>query len=233
MRALRPAIVLLLVVAFAPRAGAQEPVGPVPEAPEDEVAGAAEAEVPAPPRPVELRPATVRFRADAPGVRVHYLPDPVLDDASGGGLRVRLPAPSRYDLLCETPCDVQLPQSHYGLAFARDDGLLVRSPEPFGVDGHTGVRVDWADRSAERTAGLLALAIGVPVGLAAGALAIGLDLGTGGDGVAAGVGGAIGSAIVVGSVLAGVILSLSEDGASFSVTPLPDDRSGLFSEQWR
>ncbi|HJL18089.1 MAG TPA: hypothetical protein RMH99_20665, partial [Sandaracinaceae bacterium LLY-WYZ-13_1] len=153
-RPLLAALLLLLALPAAARAQDNE----IPIAPPDPPPPSA---APSRPPPVRLRPVTVAFRANAPGVRVHYLPDPVLEDTPAGGVRVRRAAPPRYSLLCEAPCDVELPQSHFGLAFSRgEDGRLIRSIEPFGVDGRTGVRVRWDDRAGERLAGLLTLAIG-------------------------------------------------------------------------
>ena len=92
----------------------------------------AESEVPDPPS-VELRPAQVRFRSAIEGLRVRYMQDPLLDEASDG-LVVRVGAPSRYVELCATPCDVDLPQTHLGLAVQRGDHLH-RFTRPLGVDG--------------------------------------------------------------------------------------------------
>lgn len=180
-----------------------------------------------PEAPVELRPASVRFRANLEGVHVRYLQDPVLEDTARG-LAVR-PAPvGRYAELCVAPCDVELPQTHLALAAARGD-TVHRFTEPLGVDGPTGVRIDWDDRSGLRLAGWITLIAGSVVGLAVG----GLSLGLASDDVALAGGTATGAAVIGGSVVVGLVLALMEDGARVRVRPLPADGSELFSAEWR
>lgn len=186
--------------------------------------------IPQPPAPVELRPATVRFRGNLEGLRVHYLADPILDDDEGG-LVIRRVAEARYLHLCDTPCDRELPQGHFGLAVGRGE-RLVRFLEPLGVDGPTGVRLLWDDRAGVRLAGLLTLATGTPIGLGVALLPLAVEAAGSGFGDASVAGLAVGSALVVASVVIAVLLALSEDGASFSATPLPADASGLFSSDW-
>lgn len=188
--------------------------------------------VPDPPPPVELRPATVHFVADADGVAVHYLGDPVLEDTSSGGVAVRRVEPSRYTLLCEAPCSRELPQTHLGLAFSRGD-VFLRDPDPLGVDGPAEVRIAWHDRSLERLAGILALSIGAPLGIALGVASTVVELGFGPPGIASAVGLSVGGAILIAAVVVGVYFVLSEDGADFRVTPLPDGGAAVFSEEWR
>lgn len=182
--------------------------------------------------PVELRPATVRFRSDAPRVRVHYLTDPPLDEDGQGGLRVRIAEPHRYALLCDAPCDRELPRTHFALAFSRDGGPLARTPDPFGVDGHTGVRIRWNDAGGLRTAGLWTLAVGIPAGLLLAILPITIDRASGGDdqeGVYAALGA--GAVVAFASIAVGIPLFGAGDSATFSVVPLPDDQH-LFSSEW-
>ncbi|MCA9604661.1 MAG: hypothetical protein KC619_03640 [Myxococcales bacterium] len=176
---------------------------------------------------VELRPATVRFRASLEGVHVLYMQDPVLED-SPRGLAVR-PAPiGRYAELCVAPCDVELPQTHLALA-ARFGEHAQRFAEPLGVDGPTGVRIAWDDRTELRIAGVITLIAGSVVGLAVGGLSLGLAT----DDVALAGGAATGSALIGGSVVVGLVLALMDDGARVTVTPLPDDGGALFSSEWR
>ncbi|MCB9596139.1 MAG: hypothetical protein H6719_25680 [Sandaracinaceae bacterium] len=190
-------------------------------------APAAAQEVPDPPAPVDLAPATVRFRANVPDLQVLYMQDPVLDD-SGGAIAVRAAPPGRYSELCVAPCDVDLPQTHLGLAVRRRDHLH-RFDAPLGVDGPTGVRIDWDDRDLLRLAGVLTLVGGGAVGLSiiAATLALALDDGALAGGLVGGI-GLLGAAVTVG-----VLLVLTEDAASFSVTPLPSSGAQLFSAEWR
>jgi len=212
---MRRAAIALLVLAWADVAHAEGETDALPD----------------PPSPVELRPATVRFRANIEGLRVHYLADPVLDDDPGGGVVVRLVSESRYPLLCESPCDRELPQGHFGLALGRGD-RVVRFLEPLGVDGPTGVRLRWNDHSDLRLFGALTLFIGIPLGLAAAIVPVAVDASGSGFGDASVAGLVIGSTLVAASVVVGVLLVVSDDGASFSAAPLPADASGLFSNAW-
>lgn len=189
---------------------------------------AAQTAVPDPPPGVDLRPVSVRFRGNVEGLRVRYLADPVLDEGRGG-LVVRRAAPTRYEELCVAPCDRDLPQTHVGLAVERG-GHLVRFDEPLGIDGPTGVRLRWQDQSDLRLAGALILAIGSALGLAAAVITLATSLD---DAGALGGGLGVASAVIVGSVVAGVLLVLTDDGASFEAVPLPGDASGVFSTQWR
>lgn len=193
----------------------------------------AQEEIPPPPQPIELRPSTVRFRANVPGVRVHYLPDPVLDDDGRGGLRVRLADPSRYSILCDAPCDRELPRAHFALAFSLAGGPLVRAIDPFGVDGHTGVRVRWHDRAALRTAGLWTLILGPVAGASLAIVPISADRASGGNDDAYLVTTLAGAGIVAASIVIGIVLLTMDDGASFSAEPLPDDASELFRSDWQ
>ncbi|MEC7524715.1 MAG: hypothetical protein VYE22_32850 [Myxococcota bacterium] len=184
--------------------------------------------VPEPPEPVELRPATVRFHADVEGLEVLYLPAPTLDE----GLRVRLAPPSRYQLLCAAPCDRELPQTHLGLALRRGE-RVVRFTEPFGVDGPTGVRLDWIDRGREREAGVAILAAGVPlsIGVGVGVSLVGLTQPEG-DAFYA-VGASVGAALLGAALVTGLLLLLADDDATFEITPLPDAPDHLRSRDWR
>jgi hypothetical protein len=177
-----------------------------------------------------LRPSTVHFASSTPQLSVHYIGDPTLEDDGHGGLRVRLPEPSHYALLCEAPCDRELPRTHYALAFARG-GTFVRQIEPFGVDGPTRVDVRWSDQSALRDAGIFTLAIGAPIGALLAILPIAIDRGTGGndDGVVFTLGA--GSVLTLASLLVGIVLVVQTDGASFTVEPL-SDTSQVFSDTW-
>lgn len=189
-------------------------------------AAAQEEAVPAPPE-VELRPATVRFRANLEDVHVRYMQDPVLDDTSGR-LSVRLAPIARYAELCVAPCEVELPQTHLGLAAARGEHVH-RFTEPLGVDGPTGVRIEWDDRAGVRLAGLLAMIVGGALGVATGGLALGLVT----DDAALAGGLVAGSTLVTGSLVVGLVLFLLEDAASLRVRPLPADGAELFSSEWR
>jgi len=182
--------------------------------------------VPEPPTPVDLRPSTVRFRAETPGLSVRYLTDPVLEDSSGG-LVVRSVAESRYAPLCDVPCDRELPQGHVGLAVERG-GHLVRFSRPLGIDGPTGVRLRWEDRTDLRIGGVLTIIFGAVIGLTAGVLtaALATDVGVG-------VGGLVGGgALTVTTTVLGILFALTEDGATFDAVPMPADASGLFSSEW-
>ncbi len=192
-----------------------------------------EAGVPPPPEPLELRPSTVRFRANVPGVRVHYVPDPALDDDGRGGLRLRLAEPSRYSLLCDAPCDRELPRAGFALAFSRREGPLVRVTVPFGVDGHTGVRVRWDDRSGLRDAGLFTLVLGAPAGAGLAIIPFAVDRATGGSDDAYFVTSVAGAGVLAASIAIAIVLLTMEDRASFSAEPLPDDASELFRSDWR
>ena len=206
---------------FAPAAAAAQGTTP-----------AEEAAAPDPPPPVGLTPATVRFASEAEGVGVRYLADPVLDDTAGGGLAVRLADPRRYALLCEAPCERELPRGHFALAFERE-GSLRRMREPLGIDGPTAVRIHWDDHEDERLGGVVTLAAGTPVAVLAALIPSAVELSSGPAGAAT-IGGGVAGGVTLAAVLAvGLALLLSEDGARFSVTPLPDADAGLFSEDWR
>lgn len=194
---------------------------------------AAQEEVPPPPEPADLRPSTVRFRANVPGVRVHYVPDPVLDDDGRGGLRVLLADPSRYSLLCDAPCDRELPRARFALAFSREHGPLVRVSVPFGVDGHTGVRVRWDDRSGLRDAGLFTLLFGAPVGAGLAIIPFAVDRASGGSDDAYLVTGIAGAGVLAASIAIAIVLLTLDDRASFASEPLPDDASELFRSSWQ
>lgn len=210
MRTTALGLALAIAAGLPGLARAQEETADVPEAPS-----------------VELRPATVRFRANLEGVHVEYLQDPVLEDTPRG-LAVR-PAPaSRYAELCVAPCDVELPQTHLALA-ARFGEHVHRFTEPLGVDGPTGVRIAWDDRTGLRIAGIVTLIAGSVIGVLVGGLSLGLAT----DDVALAGGAATGSALVGGSIVVGLVLALMEDGAEVRVTPLPDDGSAIFSAEWR
>lgn len=178
----------------------------------------------------ELRPPTVHFETSASGVRVHYIVDPTLDEDGRGGLRLRVPEASHYSLLCDAPCDRELPRTHYALAFERN-GAFVRQSEPFGVDGPTRVDVRWNDQGAVRDAGVFTLAIGAPIGVLLAILPIAIDRGTGGSDDAMFGPLVAGFAITVASVIVGLALFVQTDTATFSVAPLSDP-SGVYSESW-
>jgi len=190
---------------------------------------AAQTRVPDPPRDVDLRPVSVRFRANVEGLRVRYLADPVLDESRRGELVVRRAPPARYEELCVAPCDRDLPQTHVGLAVERD-GHLVRFDDPLGIDGPTGVQLRWDDQSDLRLAGILILAIGTAIGVGAGLVTFVSSLD---DPIALGAGLGTASAAIVASVIVGVLLTVTDDGASFEAVPLPGDASGVFSTEWR
>lgn len=188
--------------------------------------------VPSPPAPVELRPVTVRFRANVEGVSVRYLPDPILED-DASGLHLRLPPASRYSVLCDAPCDRELPQTHFGLAVTRGGGDLVRFERPLGVDGPTGVSIDWQDHSDERTGGIVALAAGIPLGILLAIIPTALELASGPAGIGTGLGLGSGALVLGLAIGLGVAFTTMGDGASFEVTPLPDTGTPVFSEEWR
>ncbi|MBX3272322.1 MAG: hypothetical protein KF729_18835 [Sandaracinaceae bacterium] len=187
---------------------------------------AAQERVPEPPD-VELRPVTVRFRADVAGLRVLYAQDPVLDEGASG-LVVRAAPTSRYAELCVAPCDAELPQTHLGLAVARA-GRVHRFETPLGLDGPTGVRFAWDDRSELRLAGVIALVAGAAVAVLAGGLTLGLA--TTDAEYAAGL--STSGLLLAASLGVGLALALLEDSVSFSVTPLPADGATLYSAEWR
>ena len=201
-----------------------------PEAPTEQPAAGTEP-LPDPPSPVELRPVTVRFRANVEGVSVRYFPDPILDD-DASGLRLRLPPASRYSVLCDAPCDRELPQTHFGLAVTRG-AELVRFERPLGVDGNTGVSIDWQDRSFERTGGIVTLAAGIPIGLLLAIVPTVVELSSGDAGMGTGLGLGSGALVLGLAIGLGISFATTGDAVTFEVTPLPDSRAPVFSEEWR
>jgi len=175
---------------------------------------------------VELRPSTVRFRANLEGLRVLYLQDPVLDERDGE-LVIRPSPAHRYVELCAVPCNRELPQTHLGLAVAREQ-RVIRLHTPLGVDGPMGVTVRWQSRETERLGGVLLAAIGGVSGLGVGIVSVAATT----DDAALGAGVGVGGALLVGAVIVGVLLALMDDDAAFEAAPLPADGDGLFSDQW-
>lgn len=230
---MRALLALLLIAAGPARTRAQPPAveGDALDAPTEDGADAA---VPEPPPEVELRPSTVQFRVTgAEGAEVLVLSDPILDDSGAGGLVVRRSPEARYQLLCEAPCRVELPQSHFGLAVRHRDATR-RFDEPLGVDGPTRVDLTFVDQADLRLAGVLLLAIGVPLGLVTGATLLVYDL-TANDelGVAGGVGLGVGGGVLAASAALGLVFTLYvSDEWRFDAVPLPADAPGVYSEDF-
>ena len=109
---------------------------------------------------------------------------------------------------------------------------MIRLVEPLGVDGPTGVRLRWNDQRDLRLAGILILAIGIPIALGVAIVPVAAEASASGVGDASAVGLVVGGALVGASLTVGVLLALSDDGASFSVSPLPAEANGLFSDEW-
>ena len=71
------------------------------------------------------------------------------------------------------------------------------------------------------------------MGLLVGVIPTAVELSSGDPDVGTAIGLTVGSAIVTAAVVVGLFLLLQEDGATFSVTPLPSESPTVLSEEWR
>lgn len=120
-----------------------------------------------------------------------------------------------YKHICTAPCEIELPTGKYKLALSKGDGLPIETKEPVDISRPSVLTGKLISRQDIRTMGWVLMGVGSALGLGMMAGSIddsedGLD-----DGLMIG-----GATIAVSSVLISLFLTMVDDEAEISVSPM-------------
>ncbi len=113
----------------------------------------------------------------------------------------------QFTVICNLPCDVEIPPGTYQLGVALGTNNALRAGPPIDLRSDTTLDVTYDDRSVIRIMGWITLAVGDAAGLAVALAGIGQSGGL--------VGGLIGGGVLVAvGTIAGMIMALLNDSPS-------------------
>lgn len=131
----------------------------------------------------------------------------------------------QFGILCNVPCDLEVPEGAYQLGVAKGVGAARRAGSPMDLRGDMALRVGYEDHSATRGTGWLIFGIGsaVGAGLMMGSIWAGPeDCSIGADYCHSTMSlpmMIVGSVIWIGGVLAGLVFLTVGDAATIEVEP--------------